>query len=160
MKKEFEMSEGQLAKLMDASKPVPMMALQCGTPISPQENANDAWRALGEELGFNYMTVEPVSGKSDRFFMAEPTAIEEESSSSIEDVSTTMSGIIGSFDSSIRPKPEKSSRAINIIFDGPPSHESGRFVEVENDRGQSVSVGEWEEREDGLWALRITKLLD
>lgn len=47
------------------------------------------------------------------------------------------------------------SEAINIIFDGPPSHESGRFVEVEDDDGKSVCVGDWIERDDGLWALRI-----
>lgn len=46
--------------------------------------------------------------------------------------------------------------AINIVFDGPPSHESGRFVEVELDSGESVGVGEWIEREDGLCSLRIT----
>ena len=51
-----------------------------------------------------------------------------------------------------------SEQAINVIFDGPPSHESGRFVEVELDNGRSVNVGEWIERDDGLWALRITKL--
>lgn len=50
------------------------------------------------------------------------------------------------------------SEPINIIFDGPPSHESGRFVEVETDDGKSVSVGEWVERPDGMWALRITAL--
>jgi len=44
---------------------------------------------------------------------------------------------------------------IDIVFDGPPSHESGRFVEVENSQGRSVKLGEWVEREDGLWALRI-----
>ena len=48
--------------------------------------------------------------------------------------------------------------AINIIFDGPPAHESGRFVEVEDDNGHGLHVGEWIEREDGLWALRITEL--
>ena len=47
-------------------------------------------------------------------------------------------------------------RAINVIFDGPPSHDSGRFVEVETDDGKSIGVGEWIERPDGLWALRIT----
>jgi hypothetical protein len=46
-------------------------------------------------------------------------------------------------------------KAINIIFDGPPSHESGRFVEVETDDGKSISIGEWIERPDGLWSLRI-----
>ena len=48
------------------------------------------------------------------------------------------------------------SDAINIIFDGPPGPEAGRFVEVENDDREGVSVGEWIERDDGLWALRIT----
>ena len=48
--------------------------------------------------------------------------------------------------------------AINIIFDGPPSHESGRFVEVETDDGKGINAGEWIERDDGYWALRITEL--
>ena len=47
-------------------------------------------------------------------------------------------------------------QAINIIFDGPPSHESGRFVEVETDDGQSINIGNWIKRKDGYWALRIT----
>ena len=45
---------------------------------------------------------------------------------------------------------------INIIFDGPPAPESGRFIEVETDDGRSINAGEWTQREDGLWALRIT----
>lgn len=47
---------------------------------------------------------------------------------------------------------------INIIFDGPPSHDGGRFVEVETDEGKSINAGEWIERPDGFWALRITEL--
>lgn len=47
---------------------------------------------------------------------------------------------------------------INIIFDGPPSHESGRFIEVETDDGKSINAGEWIDRKDGTWALRITAL--
>ena len=43
---------------------------------------------------------------------------------------------------------------IDIVFDGPPSAESGRFVEVENMSGASISVGEWIDRGDGYWALR------
>lgn len=50
------------------------------------------------------------------------------------------------------------SKPINIIFDGPPAPESGRFVEVETDDGKSINAGEWIERKDGLWALRITQL--
>lgn len=45
-------------------------------------------------------------------------------------------------------------RTIDIVFDGPPSHEAPRFVEVERD-GQSIRLGEWVRREDGHWALRI-----
>ena len=47
---------------------------------------------------------------------------------------------------------------INIVFDGPPSHESGRFVEVEDDSGRGIKCGEWSERPDGFWALRIEAL--
>ena len=48
--------------------------------------------------------------------------------------------------------------AINIICDGPPGPEGGRFVEAETDDGKSFVAGEWIERPDGLWALRITQL--
>ncbi len=44
---------------------------------------------------------------------------------------------------------------IHIIFDGPPSHESGRFVEVETPDGKGLRFGEWVERDDGYWALVI-----
>ncbi len=47
---------------------------------------------------------------------------------------------------------------IRIIFDGPPSHESGRFVEVENTRGESIECGEWIECGGGLWELYIQDL--
>lgn len=47
---------------------------------------------------------------------------------------------------------------INIIFDGPPGPAAGRFIEVETDDYTSIRVGEWIERADGLWALRITSL--
>ena len=48
-----------------------------------------------------------------------------------------------------------SYKAINIIFDGPPGPESGKFVEVETDSGESIGIGKWIERDDGFWALRI-----
>ncbi len=73
MRKDFEMSEDDLATLMDASKPTPAMWGSGGVPLcsTPQENANHAWEKLGEKMGFNSMTVSPVSGKSTRFFTAE-----------------------------------------------------------------------------------------
>ena len=44
---------------------------------------------------------------------------------------------------------------LHIVFDGPPGPVAGRFVEVENDAGRSLSVGYWVERPDGLWELVI-----
>jgi hypothetical protein len=53
------------------------------------------------------------------------------------------------------PKEVAVSDFIDIVFDGPPSHESGRFVEVEDAQGKSIKFGEWVKRDDGYWALRI-----
>jgi hypothetical protein len=41
------------------------------------------------------------------------------------------------------------------VFDGPPGPDAPRFVEVENDRGRGIRYGEWVERDDGVWVLRI-----
>ena len=49
------------------------------------------------------------------------------------------------------------SNYIDIVFDGPPGPEAGRFVEVENSSGMSISIGEWLQREDGYWVLRIAR---
>lgn len=44
---------------------------------------------------------------------------------------------------------------IDVVFDGPPGPVAGRFVEVENVDGKSINAGEWIDRGNGLWALRI-----
>lgn len=44
---------------------------------------------------------------------------------------------------------------IDIVFDGPPGHEAPRFVEVEDAHGQSISIGDWFQREDGYWVLQL-----
>ena len=71
---EFEMTDDDLAALMDASKPTMAIWGSGGVPLSPtpQENANSAWRRLGEKMGFEPMTVGPVAGKGQKFFTAEP----------------------------------------------------------------------------------------
>ena len=71
MRREFEMSEHDLSVILDACKPVPCMKIGSYLPRTPQENANDAWAALGRKMGFQHMTVKPISGKGDRFFTAE-----------------------------------------------------------------------------------------
>jgi len=70
MRKRYEMTQSQLDILLSASRAVPMIALNCGPISSPQENANRAWKALGDELGFDHMSVQPT-GEGDRFFTAE-----------------------------------------------------------------------------------------
>lgn len=44
---------------------------------------------------------------------------------------------------------------IDVIFDGPPSHDSGRFVEVNGSDGRSIDAGGWIKCGNGLWCLRI-----
>src|ERR1019366_8437187 len=72
----YEMTPADLAKIYDACKSVPMIMLQCGTPSSPQENANRAWAELGARMGFDHMTVQPT-GNGDRFFTAVPSETEQ-----------------------------------------------------------------------------------
>jgi hypothetical protein len=40
-----------------------------------------------------------------------------------------------------------------IVLDGPPAPESGRFIEVEDADGHSISIGRWEQSSDGYWRL-------
>lgn len=73
----YEMTEADLEKILDACKPVPMIMLQCGTLSSPQERANRAWEELGSRMGFDHMTVQP-DGRGNRFFTAVPSETEEQ----------------------------------------------------------------------------------
>ena len=52
------------------------------------------------------------------------------------------------------------TKFFDIVFDGPPSHEAGRFVETEDSNRRSVCLGEWVERDDGYWVLRIPAVGD
>lgn len=72
-RREYEMTDEQHKRLLEACRPTPVMYLSGGQSMfrSPEENANDAWAALGRELGFDGMSVRPVPNKSDRFFTAE-----------------------------------------------------------------------------------------
>lgn len=71
MRKEFEMSKEQLKTILKACDPVICMLIGEIAPSSPQENANRAWKNLGNEMRFIGDTAEPVRGKSDLFFTAE-----------------------------------------------------------------------------------------
>jgi hypothetical protein len=70
-RKTFTMTDAQHANLLAACSPVPAMWIG-GPPRSVQENANDAWIALGREMGFDGMTVRPA-GNNELEFTAEET---------------------------------------------------------------------------------------
>ncbi len=46
-------------------------------------------------------------------------------------------------------------KTINLVFDGPPDMSGTRLIEVEDQAGKSINIGQWIQRPDGLWALRI-----
>lgn len=68
----YEMAEDQYVALLQACQPVPYLIAGGRAPPSRQEVANRAWQRLGDEMGFDAMTVEPVRGASDRVFTAVP----------------------------------------------------------------------------------------
>jgi hypothetical protein len=44
---------------------------------------------------------------------------------------------------------------IDIVFDGPPGLDGGRFVDMEDETGESINAGAWGERAHGFNQLRI-----
>lgn len=54
--------------------------------------------------------------------------------------------------------PDSQRQPINILFSGPPGPSGCEFVDAETDDGKPIRVGEWIERPDGYWAIRITEL--
>lgn len=70
MRIKYTITDGQLKTLMDACRPVAYICIGGREPASPQENANNAWKRLGEEVGFKWDTVEP-SGSDPKMFTAE-----------------------------------------------------------------------------------------
>ena len=73
---EYEMTEADRETLLAAMKVVPYMIIDGHAPRSQQDNANDAWAVLGLKMGFDAMTVRPISGKGDRWFSAVPSETE------------------------------------------------------------------------------------
>ena len=59
----YTMTQEDYDAIIQACQPVPMIMLNVGTPRSQQENANDAWKALGEKMGFEWDTVHPGDSK-------------------------------------------------------------------------------------------------
>lgn len=80
------------------------------------------------------------------------------SATTTNDLRVLVRGIAAVLNRRAAPTSTKPDAELRIVFDAPPSHESGRFVEVENEWGQSVRAGEWRTRPDGLWELVIPRV--
>ncbi len=74
----YEMTDDDLKSLLDACKPTPAILVGEYTPSSPQENANRAWQALGEKMGFDHTTVKPIAGNAQTIFSAVPSETTEQ----------------------------------------------------------------------------------
>lgn len=70
---EYEMTQADCDGLLAAMSPVAAMMIGGYAPRSQQENANDAWAALGKKMGFDHMTVQPIAGKGMQHFSAVPS---------------------------------------------------------------------------------------
>jgi len=75
MRKQYELTDEQLLRLVNASKPIPYMVVGGVEPQTPQEAVNYVWQSLGEEIGFEWDTAEPVAGKSHHHFSAIPITV-------------------------------------------------------------------------------------
>ena len=75
---EYKLSEEDLKALLEACKPTPAMQIGGYSPRTPQENVNAAWGVLGKKMGFDSMTVRPVSGRGSMFFTAIPSETHEQ----------------------------------------------------------------------------------
>ena len=71
---EYKMTEEDHAALLEACEPVPYLIVGGSGPPSPQERANAWWSSLGQKMGFDYMTVQPLTAKGELWFTAEPLA--------------------------------------------------------------------------------------
>jgi hypothetical protein len=71
-RKEYVMSECDLATVLEACRSRTYLVFGGHAPESPQQSANRAWVALGQRMGFDGTSVEPVMSKGARFFTAIP----------------------------------------------------------------------------------------
>lgn len=86
MRKKYEMTKERLEQMISGMQPSPVIAMHCGMPPSVQEKANAEWEKLGEEMGFDYMTVEPIPGKGGLHFTAIPKIVEPQVPEKTEEV--------------------------------------------------------------------------
>lgn len=70
----YDLTDDQYARLLEASQPIPLIAIHAihaGEIMSPQEIANRAWHQIANEHNCDFKTIQPYSAEP-RSFTAEP----------------------------------------------------------------------------------------
>lgn len=52
---------------------------------------------------------------------------------------------------------KQSEYYFDVLFDGPPGHLPGRFIDCLDEQGRGLGIGKWVDNGDGTWALRIPR---
>jgi hypothetical protein len=45
------------------------------------------------------------------------------------------------------------AQEIHVVFDRPPGRDMPTLIDLEDEHGHGIEVGEWRERPDGYWEL-------
>ena len=48
------------------------------------------------------------------------------------------------------------NQVVRMVFDRPPGRDMPTLIEIEDQSGRAINVGQWREREDGYWELVIS----
>ncbi len=78
-RQQYEMTEEDFQNILDAGKPTVAFWGSGGVPFgnTSQENANAAWKRLGDKMGFVWDSCQPIPGRPGRFFSAVPSETPE-----------------------------------------------------------------------------------
>lgn len=113
---------------------------------------------LTTELSTAQARVEELEGRLEaKTTLAETLGRQRDDARAAHDIACTELAALRAAQPAAVPPSAEASKAINFVCDGPPSHESGRFIEVEDDNGCGMKVGEWVKHRsvDGWWSLRV-----
>ena len=71
-KRQYRLTDAELERILDASKPAPYMIIGGHAPASPQENANSVWQSVAAAHGFVWDSAEGAGTGDNHDVLAEP----------------------------------------------------------------------------------------
>ena len=67
----YRLTDEEMTRLFEASKPVPYMVVGGIAPRSPRDNAMDVWRSVADRVGCDVDSIEPGGTGDDHDFKAD-----------------------------------------------------------------------------------------